>query len=106
MVGAVSKPKMVLMIGGPADGRWMVTDGNDIIVAEPPSLEWTALSADPLRAIDFRRVQYRVQSCSMFGHALDVAIAEMEFRSSQDRDQAIVRALFQRDVAEAMGAYR
>lgn len=102
----MSKAKMVLMIGGPADGRWMVAEGRAIIVAEPPKLAWDALSADPDTGFDFRQIQYHVQTCALFGLKLDVAVAEREFRSSRERDNAVVRALFQRDVAEAMGAMR
>lgn len=102
----MSKPKTVLMIGGPADGRWMVAVGYDIIVAESPTLDWTSLAADPLAEFDIRRVHYHVERCHLFNSVFDVAVAQAEFRSSGDRNKAIIRALFQRDVATAMGAYR
>lgn len=101
----MSEARHVLMIGGPADGRWMVANGHEVIVAEPPVMDWKALTADPLTTIDFRQVRYVVQPCGLFGFKLDVAVAEGEFRSSHDRNKAVARALFQRDVAEAMGAY-
>lgn len=102
----MSKPKTVLMIGGPADGRWMVVDGYDIIVAESPEIDWAALSADPFPTYDLRQIRYHVERCHLFNSVFDVAVAQAEFRSSGDRDKAIIRALFQRDVATAMGAYR
>lgn len=100
----MSAAKRVLMIGGPADGRWMTTDGYSIIVAKPPVFDWKTLSEDPLSIVELQRVLYSVQTCGLFGFRLDVAIAEGEFRSSRERDVAIARAVFQRDVAEAMGA--
>lgn len=98
----MSRPKTVLMIGGPADGRWMVATADDIIVAEPATIDWSA----PVASFDLHQIRYRVQPFSLFGFAVEVAVAEGEFPSSRDRNGAVVRALFQRDVAEAMGAYR
>lgn len=96
----MSKAKMVLMVGGPADGRWMVADGPMVIVAEPASLDWSAT------IVDIKQIQYRVMPVSMFGFGLNIAVAEREFSSSQEQNKAILRALLQRDVAEAMGATR
>lgn len=96
--------KTVLMIGGPADGRWMVTDGLVVVVAEFGPLEWTPDSVNA--ASNLKQIQYHVQAFAVLGMKLDVAVAEREFRTSRDRDNAVIRALFQRDVAEAMGAFK
>lgn len=97
----MSEAKMVLMIGGPADGRWRVASAAEIIVTPLATINWS----DPAPAYDIRQIRYRVQPFSLFGLTVQVAVAEGEFPSSQDRNGAVVRALFQRDVAEAMGAY-
>jgi hypothetical protein len=94
----VSKAKTVLMVGGPADGRWMVADGPMVIVVEPMSLDWSTTT------VDIKQVQYFVMPIAMFGFSLNVAVAERDFSSSQEQNKAILRALLQRDVAEAMGA--
>lgn len=98
----MSRAKMVLMIGGPADGRWMVAEAAEIIVAKPAIFDLS----DTTQRFDLHQIRYHVQPFSLFGFTVEVAVAEGEFPSSQDRNGAVVRALFQRDVAEAMGAYR
>lgn len=96
---------MVLMVGGPADGRWMVANDHQIIVADFPAMARADFVADPLSRMDARQVRYAVQSFQVLGMQVPVAMAEGEFRSSRERNNALIRALFQRDVAEALGAY-
>lgn len=98
----MSKAKMVLMVGGPADGRWMVPYGRDFVVAEPATIDWMNESS---AVSDIKQIRYRVDTFAVFGFAAKIAVAEGEFRSSAERSKAIVRALFQRDVAQAMGAF-
>jgi hypothetical protein len=93
------------MIGGPADGRWMVAEGAEVIVADWGPLSWKDV-VEPSYTMNVRQTRYVVQTIAFLGIQLDVALAEREFRSSRDRDNAVIRALFQRDVAEAMGAYK
>jgi hypothetical protein len=102
----VSKVKMVLMVGGPADGRWMVANDHQIIVADSPAMTLADYATDPLSRVGARQVRYAVQSFQVLGMTVPVGVAEGEFRSSRERDNALIRALFQRDVAEALGAYR
>jgi hypothetical protein len=102
----VSEVETVLMVGGPADGRWMVANDHQIIVADFPAMGLADLAADPLSRIDARQVRYAVQPFQVLGMRIRIAVAEGEFRSSKERDNALIRALFQRDVAEALGAYR
>lgn len=97
----MSKSKNVLMIGGPADGRWMVASGPKVLVAELGEIDW--ISEGPIIP---KQIAYDVQTFAFLGGSLDVAVAEREFRSGREREGAILRALFQRDVATAMGAYR
>lgn len=97
----MSERKMTLLVGGPADGTWRVLDGPAYIVVEPGKIDW---KSESVALPDLKEVRYDADVIVVFGFKLDIAVAGREFRSSAERNKAIIRALFQRDVAEAMGA--
>jgi hypothetical protein len=95
-----AKPKSVLMVGGPADGKWMVTDDPIIFMAEPLTIDW---KAEAPKAPLIKQVQYYVQTFAIFGFSVNVAVAERAFLTSREQEKAVIKALMQRDVAAAMG---
>ena len=93
--------KIVLMCGGPADGRWVIVeDVRDWYCIIPSRI----LVHDPLDPVSTmpERVRYRIQPTMILGHELWVGVAVDEAYD----DRAIMKAILQRDVAERLGAYR
>lgn len=89
--------KKILMCGGPAHGCWRVVEDGvwDIRILAPAS----PLTADPEYA--GQEVAYRVQVIPLFGHDLWLGIAIDEAYDNR----SVMRAVLQRDVAQALGAY-
>ena len=95
----------MLMIGGPKDGTWCATTQDRIEVEEWPRLDlkdWVAASQGIEVPMPVRH-QYYVAPVEMFGFRLDVAVCEGQFKSTAERNKAVLRAMLQRDVAARMG---
>lgn len=91
--------KTILMCGGPAHGCWRVVEDGvwDIRVLVPAKLSFR--DTDPEYA--GQEVTYRVQVIPLFGHDLWLGIAVDEAYDNR----SVMRAVLQRDVAQALGAY-
>ena len=101
----MSEQRTVLMIGGPKDGTWCTTTQGCIEVEEMPRLDWKDWTGDT-QSVDLPmpvRHQYYVAPMDMFGFRIDVAVCEKQFKSTAERNKAVLRALLQRDVAARMG---
>jgi len=94
--GEAGEARMVLMVGGPADGRWQMVQARTVEVTDLVGVAETSIP-EP------RRYLYHVDRMAMFGFHLDVAVCEREFMGSTARNKAVLRALLQRDVAREMG---
>lgn len=99
----------VLCVGGPVDGEWKVVRDRYFVVAEPER-DFRLFPAPGKREepqdIIPKRHMYTVDRLSMFGHTLDVAIHDESLREGKDRNDMLLRAILQRDVAQAMGVGR
>lgn len=92
----------VICCGGPADGTWRVVEGREFRVLVPALVNPRDedLAGDP--EYPLQEVIYRVTPVPILGRELWVAVAIAEAYD----DQAVIRAIFQRDVAKHLGAYR
>lgn len=93
----------VLCVGGPLDGQWRTVRDRIFEAAEPPNFTFSTANTDAIIE-PFIRHEYRVENLAMLGFASWVAVCERQYRSSAERDRAVLRAVLQRDVAAQMGA--
>ncbi|WP_143659428.1 hypothetical protein [Streptomyces sp. MP131-18] len=82
----------VLLIGGPKDGEWVTTRERVFEVAHVEE----GAHADVFAPV--KRVVYQVESIALFGRRLMVALPLQTL--STEREEAVIRAVFQRDVAQ------
>lgn len=99
--------KMILMCGGPADGRWVAVEPlatyQDVIKPGHPPVQVvsTEQALSQVQA-DLERVRYHIVPVKILTHDLWVGVCEDEAYD----DRAVLRAILQRDVADRLGAYR
>jgi hypothetical protein len=102
--------RTVLMCGGPADGRWVTVPPGvtyqDVLKPGHPPVRMISQEEALDRGLDIQetlaRVRYRIMPVPLMGHELWVGVCEDEAYD----DRAVLRAIFQRDVAAHLGAYR
>lgn len=98
--------RRVLLCGGHMDGRWITlpTREHSVVTAVPQQIDYAQALADPAEptAPDFERVEYRVEllPLTIRGSSCRVYIGLPTNLHGVARDEAVVRAIFQRDVAQ------
>jgi hypothetical protein len=99
------KTRKILMCGGPVDGRWVAVEPDARCwhaVEMPPGQErWKPGPVDPQGPMP-QRVTYDIRPVMILGHELWIGVCENEAYD----DRAVLRAIFQLDVAVHLGAYR
>lgn len=83
----------VLFVGGAADGRWIAVPANAGLFRVPVPARPTTDLAGP----SFEVHDYHVDRFMVFGRTVRVAM--LSSLGSADREDAVIKALFQRDVA-------
>jgi hypothetical protein len=103
MPDAARTVRRVLLIGAHLDGQWVDMSGNAISYRVPQPMELQLLAdPDPVQVPLPEFVDYRLERfpIAIRSARADVWIGVVAELRGQERDLAIVRALFQRDVAQ------
>lgn len=99
--------KKVLMIGGPVDGKWIDVPKSEhsIMIPDPESMKFDLLSFEkdePPRQI--KQIRYYVMPVELF-LGLTVSVGMLDTVGSRESQEAILKAILQRDVATELGLF-
>lgn len=104
------KPVRALLIGGPCDGEWITATSyihTMMVMPEPNFSGLVRGEGDPLKemvALMPIRHNYHIESVEMFGYRLWVGLHRGDMIDPREsRSTLLLRAILQRDVAQAMG---
>lgn len=103
-LGVVRKTYRALCVGGPLNGKWH--EGNDRVfrTMEPPGpVDLMAYATEDPMVPEIKFHTYEIVRLHMFGYNLWVAFDMDDTAVLLNRDTAALRAILQRDVAQAMG---
>lgn len=97
-------PRRVLFVGGIADGQWHEVAADNNRYRVPLPLEPINLGAGPGPHTpfepSFQTHDYQIEKFAMFGRVLHVAL--FVALDNRGRENAAMRTLFQRDVADQL----
>lgn len=93
-------PRRVVFVGGVADGQWHEVTADQTLYRFPLPLAPIDITRDVPSTASFRTHDYQIEKFAMFGRTLWVGLFTELY--GRDRENATMRTLFQRDVAEQL----